>query len=149
MYNLNSGESFPAKKHHVWSTVMMIVVMLILAGISVYLFLAQRKLTKVDTGSLVYQAVFLSNGQVYFGNTTDINKQYIELIDVYYLQMKDALSVGQKETADGSDLSLIKLGSELHGPQDKMYINRDQVLFIEDLKGDSKVMEAIREYKVK
>jgi hypothetical protein len=147
MYNnFNSEELFPPKKRQVWPMVSMAIVILLLAGISVYLFLAQKKIVETDTSSSVYQAIFLSNGQVYFGNTKDINKQYIELTDVYYLQMKDALNAGQKDA--NSELALVKLGSELHGPQDKMHINRDHVLFVEDLKGDSKVMRAIREYKV-
>ena len=44
-------------------------------------------------------------------------------------------------------VSLVKLGDELHGPADKMEINRDQILFIEDLKPNSQVVMAIKNYK--
>jgi len=42
---------------------------------------------------------------------------------------------------------LVKLGQELHGPVDSMQINRDQILFYEDMKESGKVMEAIRSYQ--
>ena len=42
---------------------------------------------------------------------------------------------------------LQKLGSELHGPEDQMVINRDQVQFWENLKDDGQVVKAITTYK--
>lgn len=52
---------------------------------------------------------------------------------------------------DNSRLSmaniLVKLGDELHGPKDEMRINRDQVLLWENLKGDSKVTDAIKNHR--
>jgi len=38
-----------------------------------------------------YQAVFLSNGQVYFGHLAKVNSAYPELTDIYYLVMKRPL----------------------------------------------------------
>ena len=97
-----------------------------------------------------YQAVFLSNGQVYFGRVVDINKETLILEDIYYLRASKALQTGVDETRIESDnFSLIKLGSEIHGPEDNMKINLDHVMFVEDLSWESKVVEAIREYKVK
>jgi hypothetical protein len=43
-------------------------------------------------------------------------------------------------------VSLIKLGSELHGPEDQMSINRDQILFFENMKNSSKINEAITKF---
>ncbi len=42
---------------------------------------------------------------------------------------------------------LIKLGEEVHGPEDAMIINRDQVLFYENLKPGGKVSQLIQNYK--
>lgn len=67
-------------------------------------------------------------------------------------------SAGNLQTSDADNstaapatdnFSLVKLGNELHGPEDKMSINLSQVLFVEDLKVDSKVVEAIRAYELK
>ena len=41
----------------------------------------------------------------------------------------------------------VNLYYELHGPEDRMYINREHVLFIEDLQPDSKVVQAIEAYQ--
>lgn len=94
-----------------------------------------------------YQAVFMTNGQVYFGKLADINKAYADLTDVYYLQVQQA--VQPAATDQKSQVSLTKLGSELHGPTDKMHISRDQILFWENLKDDSTVVKAIKEYQKK
>ena len=40
-----------------------------------------------------------------------------------------------------------ELGGELHGPEDVMYVSREQVLFWENLKDDGKVATAIKDYQ--
>lgn len=100
------------------------------------------------TDSNKYQAVFLTNGQVYFGKLKDESGNYVKLTDIYYLQAKDQ-QVQPKDAAaaDQSNLTLIKLGKELHAPADEMNISRTQVLFWEDINDDGKVKQAIDEYK--
>ncbi len=97
-----------------------------------------------------YQAVFLSNGQVYFGKVSKVNRTYVELSDIYYLQLRKPLQAqeppAEGETEAQSKLTLIKLGNELHGPKD-MILNQKHVLFVENLKDDSKVVEAINQHK--
>lgn len=97
-----------------------------------------------------YQAVFLTNGQVYFGKLSDSDK-YLKLSDIFYLQVNQPQIQGSQQTEQQAQaqpqLQLVKLGSELHGPKDEMSINRDQVLFFEDMKEEGKVMQAIKEYK--
>jgi len=97
-----------------------------------------------------YQAVFLTNGQVYFGKVVKNNKAELVLEDIYYLQVTRPLQQtqeGQEQANPQGELSLVKLGNELHGPTDAMHVNRDQILFIEDLKNDSNVSQAISNYK--
>jgi hypothetical protein len=106
--------------------------------------------TAIDTGK--YQAVFFTNGQVYFGKLKPFNNEYLQLTDIYYLQTQAAASGDdsknpQKTSTDQNDVQLIKLGDEIHGPEDKMILSKDQVLFYENLKGDSKVAESIGKYK--
>jgi len=107
---------------------------------------------KIDQGK--YQAVFLTNGQVYFGKINSHNNTYIELVDIFYLQVKPVLQQGDESNSNNNssqnqktELSLVKLGNELHGPLDRMMINKDQVVFVEDLKDDSKVTDAIKRYQ--
>lgn len=97
-----------------------------------------------------FQAVFLANNQVYFGHVKHIQADYIELSDVYYLQVQTSAE-DQPKTAGQvpTQASLAKLGDEAHGPDGTMYIAKGQVLFWENLKNDSKVVEAINELQKK
>ena len=87
--------------------------------------------------SSVYQAVFLTNDQIYFGRLKNVSSDYLILSDVYYAKV-DESGAGQ----------LVKLGAgEPHGPKDKMIMNKDQILFWENLTSDSPVVKAIQQGK--
>lgn len=95
-----------------------------------------------------YQAVFLTNGQVYFGKLQTTNGDYLVLNKVYYLQVQQPVQDGTTTaTTDQSQAQLVKLGNELHGPEDRMQISSKQVLFWENLKKDGKVAQSIAKYK--
>ena len=94
-----------------------------------------------------YQAVFLNGGQVYFGQVTNLNTKYLRLQDIYYLRVNQTVQPNQASSAASNDVSLVKLGCELHGPTDAMLINRDQIIFWENLKTDGQVAKAVAEYK--
>lgn len=82
-------------------------------------------------------AVFLLDGQAYFGHLEDTPwSGTIVLRDVYYIN--DA----SKVTTD-LPVGLLKRGSELHQPVDVMYIRRDKVLAIERVTPSSPVGLAI------
>lgn len=98
-----------------------------------------------------WQAIFLSNGQVYFGKVVDKTKDSIVLNNIYYLQVVtkplQRTAEGETAAAEGQqELTLIKLGNELHGPTDRMVINREHVLLTEALRSDSRVVQAIDQY---
>ena len=103
----------------------------------------------IDTGK--YQAVFFTNGQVYFGKLHTFNQEYMKLTDIYYLQTQTGEETDtknpQKTTNDQNNVQLIKLGDEIHGPEDEMLISKDQMLFFENLKLDGKVAESIKKHK--
>lgn len=91
-----------------------------------------------------YQAVFLDNGQAYFGMMERGHARgFVRLTDVYYLDYRQD---PQDAALQAADLQLLKLGGEVHGPEDAMEINRDHVLYVETLRGDSKIVQAIAEY---
>jgi hypothetical protein len=121
-----------------------IVVLLIVALALVALFgrqLLQRPAgvaEQIDKNA--YQAVFLTGGQVFFGHAT-AGDDSIALTDVFYL-------APSSDAAQPQQLgSLIKRGSELHGPREPMIIETRQVLFIENLRDDSQVVAAIKRFK--
>lgn len=92
-----------------------------------------------------FQAVFLNGGQVYFGKLRALNNKFLTLDNIYYLRVSSA-STNTDTTTANQDISLAKLGCELHGPTDEMVVNRDQVLFWENLKEDGQVVTAITKY---
>ena len=97
-----------------------------------------------------FQAVFLNGGQVYFGQVTDLNSNYLRLVDIYYLRVNQQVQPAEGENLpipQEGDISLVKLGCELHGPKDEMLINMDQVIFWENLKPEGQVSQAIATFK--
>lgn len=84
-----------------------------------------------------WQAVFLENNQVYFGKLTDDGRTYVTLTDVYYLRTAGDLS------GESGKINLIKLGGELHGPEDTLHIPKDKILYWEDLQSSSQVVQTI------
>lgn len=70
--------------------------------------------------------------------------------DIYYLQQSANVQSGQddkKEQAAQNQLTLTKLGKELHAPEDEMFIQRSQILFWENVKNDSQVVKTIEQEK--
>jgi len=96
-----------------------------------------------------YQAVFLNSadGQVYFGKLRDLNKQYYQLSDIYYVRVQ-TVQPDKNTTQTQQSISLAKLGNEIHGPQDVMYINKSSVMFWENLKEEGQVVCAVRDYQI-
>lgn len=92
------------------------------------------------------QAVFLAGGQVYFGRIAGETSRSVVLTDVYYLKLATPVT-SQDDLQNRSDASLVKLGNELHAPEDRMEIPWDQVLYVERLKPDGRVAKAIAQYQ--
>ncbi|HMK28294.1 MAG TPA: hypothetical protein VK473_01325 [Terriglobales bacterium] len=83
-----------------------------------------------------YQAVLLANGSVYFGHLQGYGGQHPVLNDVYYV-----VSQTNPETKQVNNV-LVKRGKELHEP-DRMYLNPNQLVFVEPVGTGSKVAQLI------
>lgn len=119
-----------------------VFIVLVIIGLGALAFLYKDKLLPSTETGAKYQAVFLTNSQVYFGSISNVNGKYVTLKNIYYLQS----SQNPQEQNQAQPILLVKLGQELHGPEDVMYINREQILFYEDLKSGSDVVKKIEEY---
>lgn len=135
-----------------WLNVLSVAV---LFGVAVLLLLLSVLFARGNTSgnefkyvsSKQYQAVFLNNGQVYFGNVRALNSKYLDLTSVYYLTQNATTNASGQQQATG-DYTLVKLGcQQIHSPADRMLINRDQVTFWENLSNDGKVAKSIEEFK--
>ncbi len=141
------------------------VISTIVVGLLGYMgYLFMPSILNTFSPSPTYQAVFLSNGQVYFGKLDKVSTligHNLILTHVYYLQAGETAKPLESPSPTSSktspsptpsapatpELTLIKLGSELHAPQDKLVINRNTVLFWENLKEDGQVVQAIKNFK--
>jgi hypothetical protein len=150
------GGLAPAKKPKKkidWSRILFVVLAVAIAAlliaITVYSVFGKNSISaKIDTSK--YQAVFLNSadGQVYFGKLKVLNDKYYELSDIYYVRVEQVQpDKNNAQAQPQQNISLAKLGNEIHGPQDFMYINRDSIMFFENLKDDGQVVKAITEYK--
>lgn len=99
----------------------------------------------VDTSKL--QAVFLNTGQVYFGHVKSLNSKYFRVTDIYYLQASNSNGSSSSSTNANSNVTLVKLGCELHEPYDQMIINSDQVTFWENLQDNGQVAKAVANFE--
>jgi hypothetical protein len=96
---------------------------------------SSHKTLKFDTP---YQAVLLSNGNVYFGKLQDYGGRFPMLIDVFYIQ--SSVNPDTKQPVN----VLVKRGKELHAP-DRMYLNPSQIILVEPVGVNSKVAQLILE----
>ncbi|TMC68877.1 MAG: hypothetical protein E6J13_13125 [Chloroflexi bacterium] len=87
-------------------------------------------------GRAQYQAVFLTNGQTYFGRYYDRMGAYAKIEDVYYLQQTQGTDPNASP-----DTRVIRRGHELHEPASRMLIPKSAILFVEDLTDSSPIAQ--------
>lgn len=137
-------------KRLMWPVVGLVIVLLGAAGWMAWSN-TQGGAPGIDSGK--YQAVFFENGQIYFGKLQSLDSGHMKLTDIFYLQSqatdKGAANPQASSTdqSANSNMQLIKLGEEIHGPEDEMIINKDQVLYYENLKDGGKVAQSIKKFK--
>ena len=93
-----------------------------------------------------WSGVFLTNGQAYFGHFYSGPGDYARLREVYYV-LATQLQSQDPNIAPQTQLSLQRLGGEIHGPTQEMKISKQQILFTEELRADSPVVTSIAQLK--
>jgi hypothetical protein len=83
-----------------------------------------------------YQAVFLANGQTYFGHYLDRLGPYVKVENAFYIAQAPTVEEGQTPES-----RIIRRGSELHQPLPFVLIPKSAILFVEDLRQDSQVAQ--------
>lgn len=91
-----------------------------------------------------YQAVFLVSSSmpsnVYFGKLERLSDGYYKLSDVYYLR-----TTSDKEKQQDGNVTVTKMTTELHAPEDALILPREQVLYYQNMTDASKVVQAIKQ----
>lgn len=86
-----------------------------------------------------YQAVVLTNGQIYFGRLSAPGGSYYYLRHVYYLTEQSTRSGAAQQRA------LAPIVRDVHAPEDMMVINRSQIVYMENLKPTGEVSRRIQQ----
>ncbi len=143
-----SGNKQRGKALRIVSAFLLISVGLLVAALAVFVATGGSKNENEYLKDDKFQAVFLDGGQVYFGKIRELNDKFISLDNIYYLRVNEQTQVDPNANQQDAqqDISLAKLGCELHGPEDNMIITRQQVTFWENLKDDGQVTKAIAEF---
>lgn len=140
-------EKHSSKKGLWWTLGLIGLVLLLLAGWFVWSSSSKGADAGIDSSK--YQAVFLTNGQIYFGDLHAYNDEYLRLTTGYYPQAKTTDAENSEKTtsptANASGIQLIRLGDEVYGPENEIFISKKQILHYENLKPDSKVSQLIQQ----
>lgn len=139
-----------------WLRVLYIILLFSLTGLCIAVAYFMSTLNPNESKYVMtkkYQAVFLSNGQVYFGQIQSVNGRYVDLRNIFYLNSQNgngnsnSQSTSTSSNSTNNQFTLVKLGCELHGPYDQMIINRGTITFWENLRDDSQVVKTIKQWQ--
>ncbi len=86
-----------------------------------------------------WKAVFLENGQVFFGKFVDVPfSQTITLREVFYIQ-------DDKSNPATTTFQVARIINDVQGPTDKMVITKDKILYFEILRSTSPFVKGLNQ----
>lgn len=123
--------------------------LIIIIGFSYFMFVGKDNTSEkipVQQGESGWYSVKLLNGEVYYGQIEDLSADPVIVKNVYYnYDQLNSEEAGEKQ--ETGNLRLVKRGKEIHGPDGTLSVVRAQVVYMEPMKEDSKVLKAILEYE--
>lgn len=122
-----------------------IILFIVLIFLAYILFLKPDNAEVAEKKSEIWYQLKLVNGEIYYGQIENISSDPIVVNKVYYNY--DQQKEGTETIGGSGSLRLVKKGKETYGPNGSMNIVRNQVLYMEELKSESKVLQAILEYE--
>jgi hypothetical protein len=125
-----------------------IILAVLVLGVIGWAIWSNSKNASTGIDSSKYQAVFMSNGQIYFGKLSDFNDASFKITSIYYPQAQTTDETDTKKTdvqSSQSNIQLFRVTDGVHGPEDQMIITKSQILYYENLKSDSKVTQLIEQ----
>lgn len=145
----HASHDSPDKKSNKGLLWTIVVILAVLVAVVVgWVIWSNSKNAATGIDSSKYQAVFMSNGQIYFGKLSDFNDSSFKITSIYYPQAQstDETSTSKTDVSDSqSNIQLFRVTDGVHGPEDEMVITKSQILYYENLKSDSKVTQLIEQ----
>ncbi|MBM3703387.1 MAG: hypothetical protein FJW63_10485 [Actinobacteria bacterium] len=126
-------------------TILIFVSVLIFVSISLWQDGTARNTIQLLKYRGSYQAVFLTNGQAYFGNITEITNEYILLKEPYSIKVQQKQTDEEGQTKQ-SEIKLLSIEDEFYKPEGYMLIEKSAINFIEELKDSSQIIDIIENY---
>lgn len=112
-----------------------------IAGIAVivaaFLFVRNTNPSQAVVFTTPYQAVLLTNGSAYFGKLEGYGTPHPVLKEVYYIVTQQ-----NPETKQTTNVLVQRGKGELHQP-DRMYLNPNQIVWVEPVGPNSKIAQLI------
>lgn len=128
-----------------------IILFLFVIGFGTYLLFFGKNKNVVNNNEEKnggWYSVKLINGEIYYGEIANTSADPVVLKNVYYnYDQINPATAGTEKKEESASLRLVKRGNEAHGPDGNMEIVRTQVVIMEPLKEDSKVLKAILDYE--
>jgi len=112
--------------------------LVLLIALVTMLVMKSQPAQTIDTSK--FQVVYLTNGQAYFGKLQNTTGEFLVIKSPYIAQSVSA----DDKTVDSTQATLLKVTSQVYGPEDSIAIKSSQVTFWQNLRDDSKVSTAIK-----
>lgn len=134
-----------------WMKIVAFVAAALVLCALVWFYMSSQRSVAATIDSEKYQAVFLSNSQVYFGKLSNVNGDYMKLTNVFYLERQLTANTESDEAGDqpenvsasDNNFQLLKYSDVLYGSEDAMIISKDDIIRYENLRPDGVVAKAI------
>ena len=126
--------------------VLIFVLVLIFTGISLWQDGTVRNAMQLIKYNDSYQVVFLTSGQAYFGNITEITNEYIIMENPFSIKVQQA-QADESSQVSQSEIKLLSIEDEFYQPEGYMLIEKSAILFTEELKDSSQIVEIIKNYE--
>ncbi len=143
------------RQDNFFKQVSIVFFLIILAMLSFY-FLVDKTPARHDDKEIAnlenlkgeWYFVQLANKEVYYGFIRDVTDDPVVLEKVYYNYNQisgEDTDMGEEKVA--ANIRLVKRGKESHGPDGTMNIVRAQLMYMEVLGEESKILQAILDYE--
>lgn len=116
------------------------IVLAAVAIIATFAFIRWWDFTLPSVGRQTYQAVFLANGQTFFGRYYDRIGPHVKIVSAYYIQQ----AADPNDRTKPPESRIVRRGGELHAPRSEMLVPKTSVLFVEDLSDASPIARFMR-----
>ena len=126
-----------------------IVVVVVLLAVGGWLLWSRSQNTDSAINQSEYQAVFLTNGQIYVGKLSPYNSTYLKLTGAFIASSSQPSTVSKDGSTDNGVIQLKKVTDTILGPHDAIFIERSQVMLYENLQPNGKTTKSIEQYNGK